>query len=134
MPSRSFALSAGPPSGWSAVNLRDLFEAVSYPGLWRFLRRYPKLAGYEIARSFSRDLFVRSLQKLVPSLVADDLVRGPTGVRAQCMDRSGTLIQDFRLIASARTVHVLNAPSPAATASLAIGTEVVRTLEGALGI
>jgi L-2-hydroxyglutarate oxidase len=117
---------------WSTLNVRDFAEAISYPGLWRFLRRYPRLAAYEIARSFSRSLFVRSLQKLVPALAADDLVRGPAGVRAQCMDRSGALIHDFRIIAKDRAVHVLNAPSPAATASLAIGAEVVRILEGAL--
>jgi L-2-hydroxyglutarate oxidase LhgO len=80
---------------------------------------------FELRRSFSRDLFCRSLQKLVPEIRPDDLAEGGSGVRAQAIAPEGELVQDFRLIARANALHVLNAPSPAATASLAIGGEIV---------
>ena len=111
---------------WSTVNPRDLAGALAFPGLWRFLARYPTVATYEVARSFSRTLFLKSLQKLVPSLERGDLVRGTAGVRAQVMSRSGELVQDFQIVRSAGAVHVINAPSPAATASLAIGAHVAQ--------
>ena len=113
------------------INLRDLAGAMSFPGLWRFVARYPRLVTYEVARSFSRPLFLRSLQTLVPELRADDLVRGPAGVRAQAMRPDGSLVEDFHLIRRDDALHVLNAPSPAATASLAIGGEVARLLSDA---
>ena len=106
------------------VNLRDLFDALSYGGFWRFLRRYPSMAWYELRRSFSRELFCRSLQRLVPEIQPDDLATGGSGVRAQAITPEGDLVQDFRFIARANALHVLNAPSPAATASLAIGAEI----------
>jgi L-2-hydroxyglutarate oxidase len=80
----------------------------------------------EIKRSFSRRLFCESLQRLVPPVQPDDLETGGAGVRAQAMTPDGTLVQDFRLVARERALHVLNAPSPAATASLAIGGEIAR--------
>jgi L-2-hydroxyglutarate oxidase len=110
------------------INLRDLAGAASFGGLWRFVARYPRLVTYEVARSFSRGLFLRSLQSLVPELRADDLVRGPSGVRAQAMRPDGSLVEDFHLIRREDALHVINAPSPAATASLAIGGEVARLL------
>jgi L-2-hydroxyglutarate oxidase len=106
-------------------NARDLFDALSYPGLWRFLRRYPSMAWFELRRSFSRELFCRSLQRLVPEIQPGDLAAGGSGVRAQAITPSGELEQDFRLIARPDALHVLNAPSPGATASLAIGAEIV---------
>ena len=109
----------------SDVDLRDLFDALSYGGLWRFLRRYPSMAWYELRRSFSRNLFCRALQQLVPEIQPDDLVTGGSGVRAQAILPSGDPVQDFRFIARSDALHVLNAPSPAATASLAIGAEIV---------
>src|SRR5581483_5505537 len=107
-------------------NATDLFDALSYPGLWRFLRKYPSMAWYELRRSFSREVFCRSLQRLVPEIRPDDLAEGGSGVRAQAITPRGELEQDFRLIARPDALHVLNAPSPGATASLAIGAEVVR--------
>ncbi len=107
-------------------NLRDLWDALSYPGLWRFLRRYPSMAWFELRRSFSRDLFCRSLQRLVPEIQPEDLEPGGSGVRAQAIAPGGELEQDFRLIARPDALHVLNAPSPGATASLAIGDEIAR--------
>jgi L-2-hydroxyglutarate oxidase len=114
-----------------SVNFRDLAGALGFTGLWRFIARHPRVVTYEVARSFSRALFVRSLQALVPELRAGDLVRGPTGVRAQAMRPDGTLVEDFDLIVRDDALHVLNAPSPAATASLAIGGEVARLLSEA---
>ena len=108
----------------------DLFDALSYGGFWRFLRKYPSMCWYELRRSFSRELFCRSLQRLVPEIQPDDLVTGGAGVRAQAISPEGDLVQDFLFIARRNALHVLNAPSPAATASLAIGEEIVmRCLE-----
>jgi L-2-hydroxyglutarate oxidase len=112
-------------------NARDLWDALSYSGFRRFLRRYPSVAWFELRRSFSRELFCRSLQRLVPEIQPDDLDTGGSGVRAQAIAPEGELIQDFSLIARPNALHVLNAPSPAATASLAIGEEIVGMLEKA---
>lgn len=107
------------------INVRDLADAVFYPGLWRFLAKYPRMCWEELRRSFSRELFCRSLQRLVPEIQPEDLAPGGAGVRAQAMSPDGTLAQDFELIRRDNALHVLNAPSPAATASLAIGEEIV---------
>jgi len=114
-------------------NARDLFDALSYRGFWRFLRKYPSMCWYELRRSFSRQLFCRSLQRLVPEIQPDDLATGGSGVRAQAIAPEGDLVQDFRLIARPNALHVLNAPSPAATASLAIGEEIVAMAAQAAG-
>lgn len=113
---------------WRDFSARDLADAITFPGLWRFLRKYPTLCGEEILRSFSRKLACQALQKLVPAITVDDLQPGGAGVRAQAMHADGTLIQDFWLEQRPRALHVLNAPSPAATASLAIARELVDRL------
>ncbi len=110
------------------INLRDLFDAVTYPGLWRFVARHPRMTALELWQSFSKRRFCRALQKLVPSIRVTDIEPGGAGVRAQAMARDGELIQDFYLIQRPAALHVLNAPSPAATASLAIGEEIVRQI------
>jgi len=110
---------------WTNVNVRDLAESLFYPGLWKFLAKYPSMCGYEIRRSLSRAEFTRSLQKLVPEIRADDLETGGTGVRAQAMLPEGKLIEDFHFEEARGILHVINAPSPAATASLAIGAKIV---------
>lgn len=112
----------------STVVARDLADALAFPGLWRFLARYPRMSASELQRSFSRDLFARALQRLVPEVRADDLAPGGAGVRAQAMLPNGDLVQDFAFVERASALHVLNAPSPGATASLAIGREIVRRL------
>ena len=110
---------------WTDFNLRDFAEALTFPGLWKFLAQYPSLCGYEIRRSLSKAEFTRSLQKLVPDIRADDLETGGAGVRAQAMLPSGSLIEDFHFEEAQGILHVINALSPAATASLAIGQRIV---------
>jgi L-2-hydroxyglutarate oxidase len=102
----------------------DLADVLTYSGFWRFLQRYPSMCWYELRRSFSRALFCRSLQRLVPEIQPGDLAEGGSGVRAQAITPEGELVQDFRFIERANALHVLNAPSPGATASLAIGAEI----------
>ena len=110
------------------VNVRDLWDAVTYSGLWRFVAKYPRMTALELWQSFSKRRFCKALQKLVPSIRVTDIEPGGAGVRAQAMAREGDLIQDFCLIQRPAALHVLNAPSPAATASLAIGEEIVRKI------
>ncbi|MGO8839380.1 MAG: L-2-hydroxyglutarate oxidase [Limisphaerales bacterium] len=106
---------------WSNINLVDLAESLGFPGLWKFLVKYPSMCGYEIHRSLSRGEFCRSLRKLVPDIREDDLETGGSGVRAQAMLPDGRLVEDFHFEEARGILHVVNAPSPAATASLAIG-------------
>ena len=113
------------------VNVRDLTDALTYGGFWRFLGRYPSMCWYELRRSFSRELFCHSLQRLVPEIQPSDLATGGSGVRAQLITPAGELGQDFNFIARPNALYVLNAPSPAATASLAIGAEIVAMAERA---
>jgi L-2-hydroxyglutarate oxidase len=109
---------------WSDINLRDLAESLCYPGLWKFLAKYPSICSYEIYRSLSKKEFCRSLQKLVPEIREDDLETGGSGVRAQAMMPDGKLVEDFYFEEKRGVLHVVNAPSPAATASLAIGSKI----------
>jgi L-2-hydroxyglutarate oxidase len=106
------------------VDLADLADALAFPGLWRFLAKYGQTCWKEIRRSFSRELFCRSLQRLVPEIQPDDLIPGGSGVRAQAMSPEGLLVDDFHFVQGQRELHVVNAPSPAATSSLAIGEEI----------
>jgi L-2-hydroxyglutarate oxidase len=112
----------------SDISLADLFDALSFPGLWRFLGRYPRMCFDEIRRSFSKRLFCQSLQRLVPDIREADLTAGGAGVRAQAMLPSGDLVQDFHIVRRPNALHLLNAPSPGATASLAIAGEVCNQL------
>lgn len=112
----------------TTVNMRDAVDALTFPGLWRFAARHASLCWAELRRSFSRELFCRALQRLVPAITVDDLVPAGSGVRAQAMLPTGQLVGDFLFLARPGALHVLNAPSPGATASLAIGDEIVRTL------
>ncbi len=102
----------------------DLLEAVTYPGLWRFVLRHRSMVAEELARSFGSGRFVDLLRRMVPALGAADLEPGGSGVRAQAVRPDGRLVDDFHWVDGPGAVHVLNAPSPAATASLAIGREV----------
>jgi L-2-hydroxyglutarate oxidase LhgO len=111
---------------------RDAFDALSFPGLWRFLARHAAMCWSELRRAFSRELFCRSLQTLVPEVQPEDLEPAGAGIRAQAMTPDGRLVEDFAFLTRRRAVHVLNAPSPAATACLAIGEEVAGQLAAIL--
>jgi L-2-hydroxyglutarate oxidase len=108
----------------SDFDARDLWDSLTFIGLWRFLDKHKRMSWDEVRRSFSRELFCESLQRLVPAIREDDLEPGGAGVRAQAMSPDGNLVQDFHIVARRNVLHVLNAPSPGATASLAIGEEI----------
>jgi len=110
----------------SDFSAADLYDALSFGGLWKFLGRHKRMCWEEIKRSFSKKRFCESLQRLVPDVRLEDLETGGAGVRAQAMHPDGTLVQDFCFQSGRKALHVLNAPSPAATASLAIGEEIAR--------
>jgi L-2-hydroxyglutarate oxidase len=114
---------------WRDVSLRDLAEVARYAGFWRMARKYWRYGLTEVARSVAKERFVRSAQRLVPDLVAADLVRAPAGVRAQAVDSGGGLVDDFLLVDDDRALHVTNAPSPAATASLEIGRVIASRVD-----
>lgn len=115
------------------VSVADTADALLYPGLWRFLRKYGRTCWDESRRSFSRRMFCESLQKLVPEIREEDLMPGGAGVRAQAMAPNGTLVDDFDFVEGAGELHVVNAPSPGATSSLAIGAELAEMVAGRLG-
>lgn len=106
------------------ISLRDMFEYALYSGFWKMAAKYWKTAVGEYYRSLSKAAFVKALQRLLPELTADDIHRSGAGVRAQALDPQGNLVDDFRIVEAERMVHVLNAPSPAATASIAIGESI----------
>jgi L-2-hydroxyglutarate oxidase len=115
------------------ISIADLADTLTYGGFWRFLKRYPSMSYHELKRSFSKRLFCQSLQELVPDIRIDDLETGGAGVRAQAIEPDGTLVQDFRFAEDHAMLHVLNAPSPGATASLAIGEEIARRVADRMG-
>jgi L-2-hydroxyglutarate oxidase len=108
---------------WS-LSARDVLALAAYGGFWRMAGRYWRTGVAELGRSLSKRAFVAALRRLVPGLAAEDLVPGGTGVRAQAVEPNGALVDDFRIAEVERMIHVLNAPSPAATASLAIGKAI----------
>jgi L-2-hydroxyglutarate oxidase len=108
----------------TSFNFRDFIETMTYTGFWRMAVKHAKSGLKEMHHSFSKKAFVRSLQKLIPEIRAEDLVPGKAGVRAQALRPDGGLVDDFLLVRGERTLHVCNAPSPAATASLEIGRTI----------
>jgi L-2-hydroxyglutarate oxidase len=105
-------------------DLRDTMQALGYGGTWKLFFKHWRFGLDEYKRAFSKKLFLNRLRKLIPSLQMDDLVPGRAGVRAMALDPDGEMIDDFRIEHHGNALHVLNAPSPAATASLAIGTAI----------
>jgi (S)-2-hydroxyglutarate dehydrogenase len=103
------------------IHLRELAGTLGYAGFWSMARRYWRTGSYEMYRSLSKSAFVQALQRLLPEIRASDITPGGAGVRAQAVAEDGSLVDDFRVVTSTDAIHVLNAPSPAATASLAIG-------------
>ncbi len=119
---------------FSRVNPGELLDTLTYRGFWAMARRYWRTGAYEMYRSLSKAAFVRALQRLVPDLRPEDVVRGGSGVRAQAVSPDGSLVDDFRIVETADAVHVLNAPSPAATASLAIGRHIAALAADRFGL
>jgi L-2-hydroxyglutarate oxidase len=109
---------------WATVNLAETLDVIRYRGFWAMAARYWRTGLYEMYRSLSKGAFLRALQRLVPDLGASDMRPGGSGVRAQAVSPDGSLVDDFKIIAEGKAIHVLNAPSPAATASLAIGRHI----------
>ena len=110
---------------WS-LSLRDMFSFALYGGFWKMAWKYWRTGLGEVWRSFSKRAFVKALQGLLPELTVKDVQPGGAGVRAQALEPSGALSDDFRIVEAERMLHVLNAPSPAATASLSIGEEIAK--------
>ena len=106
------------------INLRDLAETLGYPGFWKLIARHWRTAAGEVFRSLSKRAFAKELATLVPEISAKDLVAAPSGVRAQALSPNGQLVDDFLIVEKERSLHICNAPSPAATASLAIAEEI----------
>jgi len=109
---------------WRTIRPRELAGTLGYPGFWRLAARHARTGAQEMLRSFSRRRFADSLRTLVPEIADDDLVPAPAGVRAQAVRRDGSLVDDFLIERDDRVVHVLNAPSPAATSALEIASHV----------
>ncbi len=120
---------------WSRINPRELVDSLAYRGTWQLALKHWRVGAYEYYRSFSKRAFVESLRRLVPDLREDQVERHGAGVRAQALNPDGSLVDDFVFVRAPRSLHVLNAPSPAATASLAIGEhvagEIARSWQGA---
>jgi L-2-hydroxyglutarate oxidase len=114
-------------------NAGEFLETVTFPGLWKLFGKHAASGVGEMVRSVSRRVFVRSVQRLVPSIGMEDVVPCEAGVRAQALGRSGELIDDFLVLEEPGMVHVCNAPSPAATASLEIGKAIADRVEGQEG-
>ncbi|MGQ0617749.1 MAG: L-2-hydroxyglutarate oxidase [Acidimicrobiia bacterium] len=114
---------------WSRVELADLWEMVRFPGLRRLARAYWRQGCDEVARSLSPARFAAAVQRLIPEITVDDLRPAPAGVRAQAMRGDGSLVDDFAFHRAGRALHVLNAPSPAATAALEIGAAIAARLD-----
>ena len=108
----------------TSFSLRDTIETFTYPGFLRLAGKYLKIGLAEYYRSFSKKAFVQALQALIPAIEEKDLEPGGAGVRAQALEKSGSLVDDFRILEAPQMIHVLNAPSPASTASLSIGKTI----------
>jgi L-2-hydroxyglutarate oxidase LhgO len=117
--------------GYSRIRISplELFETLRYGGFWRLVSRYWKTGIGEMMRSFSKSLFANALRKLVPAISMNDLEPGGAGVRAQALSRDGKLLDDFVIQQTQNVIHVLNAPSPAATSSLAIAAQIAEMAE-----
>jgi (S)-2-hydroxyglutarate dehydrogenase len=118
----------------SDISARDLASSLLFPGFWRMARRHWRNGLGEWHRSLSKRAFVRALRRLLPEITENDLVPDGSGVRAQALKPDGALVDDFQFVPSGKVLHVLNVPSPAATASLMIGKTIVDTAAASLGL
>jgi L-2-hydroxyglutarate oxidase len=114
------------------VNLRDLFETLTYAGFLRMAAKHWRTGLHEMWRSFSKKAFVEALDRLIPEIKAEDLEHAPAGVRAQALSPDGTIVEDFVIQEYGRVVNVGNAPSPAATSALQIGLSIAERIEDRL--
>ena len=110
--------------GKTDFSLKDSFDALTYPGTWKLFMKHWKFGMNEQLRAFSKQRFLKTLQGLIPSLTMEDIEPGRAGVRAMLLGTDGTMVDDFRIVSKGNSIHVLNAPSPAATAALAIGEHI----------
>jgi L-2-hydroxyglutarate oxidase len=113
----------------TAFDPKELAGTLTYNGFWTMARKYWKTGMQEVYRSFSKQQFTKSLQRLVPEITSEDLTSGGAGVRAQAIEENGKLVDDFRIVETERAIHVLNAPSPGATASLSISEGILEMAE-----
>jgi L-2-hydroxyglutarate oxidase len=118
----------------SDFDLAESWEAITFPGFWKMSLQHWKTGVAEFHRSYSKKVFVHDLQRLLPEIRSEDLAPGGAGVRAQAVSRSGALLDDFSILRGQKAVHVLNAPSPGATSSLAIGEHLVDLAAEAFGL
>ncbi len=116
------------------VKVSEALGTIAYPGFWKMSAKHWKTGMSEMRRSYSKNIFVRDLQRLIPEIRSEDLVPGGSGVRAQAVARNGALLDDFSILAGRDAIHVLNAPSPGATSSLAIGEHIVEQAVQAFGL
>lgn len=110
---------------WRKFVAADVADVFTFPGFWKFLRKYPSMAFYEVKRSLIKEEFCKSLQRLIPAIELKHLTPGGAGVRAQALSPDGTLLQDFDFVLRQNALHLINAPSPGATASLAIADYLI---------
>jgi len=110
-------------------SFRDISQMLAYNGFWKMALKYYKTGFEEFHKSLSKNAFVKAIKKLVPEIESSDIEKSGAGVRAQAVDPSGNLIDDFRIVESKKMIHVLNAPSPAATASISIGRYISRLMK-----
>jgi L-2-hydroxyglutarate oxidase len=116
------------------INLGDLADSIAFAGFWRMAFRHWRNGLGEWHRSLSKPAFVRALQRMLPEVRERDLTRGGSGVRAQALKPDGALVDDFQFVPSGKVLHVLNVPSPAATASLVVGKTIVESAAANLGL
>ena len=118
----------------SDIDLGESLGTFAYPGFWKMTARHWRTGAAEMRRSYSKSVFVRDLQKLIPEIRNEDLAPGGAGVRAQAVAEDGALLDDFSIRRGQQAIHVLNAPSPGATSSLAIGGHIVALAVESFGL
>ena len=111
------------------INLFDVFDYITFKGLWKFVFKHKYMCFKELYQSISKKQFTKSLQKLIPNIKETDLIKGGAGVRAQAMSDTGELIQDFEIIINNNVCNVINCPSPAATSSLSIADHIIKKIK-----
>jgi len=131
-PNAFLALSRSNYKRWQ-IRPRDACSALFYPGLWAFGTKHLSAAWTELKHDISATAYAKELARYVPEVRSEHLQRGPLGIRAQAMSRRGELLDDFTVRRDARVLHVLNAPSPAATSALAIGEQLAKEVEEVVG-